>query len=87
MFKKLFVLLLALITVMSIQHKDHHLKDAHMVKKTYKEACIHLKGQICARAFGKGEKCCKKSFWSGKYCDTFGCEGDTQSVSDKDYNF
>ena len=72
---KLFLLLLSLMIMItfSIHHKNHQIKSRHNIERTYKETCEHLAGQICNRAFGVGEKCCKKSHWSGRYCDSFGC--------------
>lgn len=93
MFTKLFALLLLIFIVSSI-HSHHHHLDEHdfgtskgTKGRTYEEVCVHYDGVICNRIPGIGSKCCKKGRFSSKVCDTFGCEHDTLSISNMDWDY
>lgn len=91
MFTKLIALFLLLFIVSSIHsiHREHDLFGSNKGTKgrTKEEVCAHYDGVICDRIPGVGSKCCKKGRFSSKVCDTFGCEHDTLSISNMDWDY
>jgi len=65
--------------------KDHSSKNSNREIRTeirtFRNVCQHYGGGVCDYVFGIGEKCCKGG------CDHFGCEHDTLSISNMNWNY
>ncbi len=55
--------------------------------RTYEQVCQHYNGTVCDKVAGIGRKCCGKGLIGNKVCDTFGCEHDTVSISNMNWDY
>ena len=98
MLKKLILLGLLVIVCFSIkQRSEKHLTNDHNLfgiggpknpkNRSEQEVCEHYGGKMCT-VFRIGSKCCKDGWiFKNTHCGGVGCEHDTLSISDKDWNY